>query len=272
MDQPPAYNDTSVQSEGQSVAIASSVPQNKGIVQDLQQLVQWHEKGVLTEQEFKAAKSKLIFDDEVAREVDARPPPEMVTPAPKGIKLSIYAPPKPESPKLVGVFPNTEQRIIIRYGTQSDVGLPPQIRDKGVSPQQWDEMMRELDGVMGRACRWPCFWIYCFLHILCFGVLFITFVWLLYALCPYGWCFDCYTRYQKMWLRKWNAVMRPKGIFLKFQVIKRDFHEVKYLCIAYSEEEIQKMIAEPIFQRGEDIWNQEKGDARGCPIDSHRVC
>ena len=195
-DQPPPYGNTSAQSEGQAVAIAASGPQKNQMVQDLEKLVQWHDKGVLNDSEFQAAKSKLIYDDQSA------PPlaPTSVTPsdpmpAPKDIKLNIYVPPMPEKPELVGVFPNVNARIIMTYGSQLEVGLPPQIRDKGVSEQQWNEMMQELDAVMCKACRWPCFWIYCFMHLLCFGLLFITCAWLLYAMCPYGWCFDCYTRY-----------------------------------------------------------------------------
>ena len=263
MSTPPPYNpiSTSIQSEGQNATIVASDPERKGVVQDLEKLVQWHEKGVLNDQEFKAAKRKLIFDDNLASEVnaDAKPlAPSTITPsdpmpAPKDIKLNLYIPPMPKTPTLVGVYPNVDERIIISYGTQSEIGLPPQIRDRGVSQDQWDEMMKELDAVFCKACRWPCFWIYCFMHMLCFGLLFITCAWLLYALCPYGWCFDCYTRYQKLWLKKWNGIMRPKGIYIKFQTIKRDFHEKKYICIAYSEQEIQKLIAEPIFQRGEDV-------------------
>ena len=59
--------------------------ERKGVVQDLEKLVQWHEKGVLNDQEFKALKRKLIFGDNLASEAnfDAKQLASSIEGAPK---------------------------------------------------------------------------------------------------------------------------------------------------------------------------------------------
>ena len=59
--------------------------ERKGVVQDLEKLVQWHEKGLLNDQEFNALKRKLIFGDNLASEAnsDAKPLASSTEGAPK---------------------------------------------------------------------------------------------------------------------------------------------------------------------------------------------
>lgn len=264
---PPAYGNC-IENEGQQqISVTNNISNendintsNDKMMNDLDQLIKWHDEGVLNGDEFQAAKNKLIFKK---------------SPAPKDISLEVE-----KHPKLIGIHPNINERVIIEmndnpfhteWKNKCKVSIPPQIAAKGVTEREWDLMMDELAETADKSCNYPCQWIYIFFHMLCFMVLFVTFIWLLYALVPYGWCCDCHQRILKQWLMKYNAKLRPKGIFVKFQTIKKDFHEKKYICFAVTPQEIQKLRSEPIFQRGTDIWHQENGEAVGCPIDSHRI-
>ena len=279
---PPTYS----QLEGQSAVHLSSNATHEGdnvpghiqikstnpMMQDLNQLIKWHADGTLSDSEFKIAKQKLMIKPATSMAVTTT-----LNIKPKDISLRVQQDNRPAIPAnagtLLGIRPNLRERVIVDVSGSItvEVGLPQQLRDRGFTESEWDQMIGELNAIGGKACHYPCHWIYIFMHILCFAVLFLTMIWLLYVLCPYGWCFDYHQKFLKQWIKKWNDELRPRGFYLKFQNIKRDFHEKKYLCIAFTPEEIHKLQSEPAFQRGQDVWHQEAGDARGCPIDAHRI-
>lgn len=227
---------------------------NMAVLEDQKQ------KGILNSQEYLEAKHELMHGERKFSPSDA----EHI----------------PMDAKLISIHPDLKKRVIIELANDSldaqqwKQAIPfdiPKKLEKKLSKQEWTAIMQHLSSIPDVACLFPCQWVWIFLLILFFVILLRLGIWLFFCLLPLGWILDMAQYLLRYFLCKWNRELKEKNIYLKFQTIKRDFHEKHYLSIAFEPDEIRKLKQEPIFQRGQDIYHQERGDARCCPIDSHRV-
>lgn len=187
----------------------------------------------------------------------------------------------PSNPVYKNIRPDFSSRIVLpldgwsapEWAATCNQPLPPQLAAKGLSAQQWTRMMTSLQQTQSKACKWPCFHIWVLFIILFFVVgRAIIIPVLIGALLPLGFCLDVHQMYLKIWLYRTNFKLKQLEILVKFQTIKRDFHERKYISFAFGTEEIQRLRSEPRFQRGEDLFHQESGgNPACCPVDWHRV-
>jgi len=135
--------------------------------------------------------------------------------------------------------------------------------------------MSELRNTQKKACMFPCFWVWV-LYIIILLITIHAFWGLILCIFPLGYFLDAHQWMLRLFLRKWNkklsnAITGNASVLIKFQTIKKELHEKKYLCIAHTVKEVEKLRKEPIFQRGTSMENQEYGRTACCPIDWHRV-
>ena len=225
-----------------------------------------YQKGIINQHQYEQAKNDLMISQQPNIEISTQP---------EGQNIAI-----PAGSKLINIVPDLNKRVIVELHGNPFEKIPwrqkcliamPNILQNILTKDEWDQMMKELAHTPNVACLFPCQWVWIAILVLFFVVLLWTWTWLFLCLIPLGWFLDCFQYILRRFLCKYNRRLRPKGVYIKFQTIKRDFHERHYLSIAFTPDEINKLKREPIFQRGQDIWHQEDGTGRCCPIDSHRV-
>eukprot|EP00397_Hematodinium_sp_SG-2012_P024838 GEMP01025897.1.p1 GENE.GEMP01025897.1~~GEMP01025897.1.p1 ORF type:complete len:523 (+),score=95.36 GEMP01025897.1:63-1571(+) len=211
--------------------------------------------------------------------------PRISTPAqpqpPVQVQVQVQAPAQQNMHGTIGIRPNTSERVMIElHGWNGDEwapacnrAVPPELARNGVTEALWREVMDELRSTQAKACLCPVFHIYV-LYIIVFVLTIgrvLVLPLLVAAMLPLGWCMDVHQMFLKLFLRHANSKLAPYGVYVKFQNIKKDFEEQKWIMFAFTPAEIDKLKREPIFQRGTDMYRQEHGSAAPCPIDSHRV-
>lgn len=255
-DPPPAYGDEGIvqylnNDHDDSVQLHTEgniANQNQSSLADqLEKLGQLHSTGKLTNEEFAAAKAKLLNPNpkDPTDNNNQENHPQNLAPQ---LQSELQSEPG-ENAVLIGIHPNTNERIIIALENKWDekswrerlcIQIPRELAEKGLPNHQWNTMMSELSKIPSLAFLSPFHWIWSILIIVMLGILgWLIVPILLFAILPLGWILDATQWLLKFWLKKYRQILKRYGIYVKFQTIKRDFHERKYVCFAFTNQEIE---------------------------------